>query len=721
MNTSLNSSVYPQDPKVFRFLEVVSTASPEDDAANIVGAVNALGNADCNQLMQHLYVVVDQLVGLLTVPSSDGELCKQSFRALASVVGVAHNVTHEAHSVALQAYVNNVYANDAGRKKQLYAEVVTYWVMLVGDRDSSAQSALKHAWFFFALASKSMLLSLGGTPGLRSGRRNRFSASFRRDLSKLVATASRHITAAATSGYTTAKNLSANLAYFLRGLLSFMDRGFVFQLIQDYLTDASAPTDLQAVREFKCDFVRIVCNHEHFVALNLPFAAVAERPLVFSPLDVGSAIEAAVAAATAETEAAASSPSSPGLSATFAQQHHLAAMLLDELHTSITDDNRTVRKKVFDAVKALMAKLSVDPRYGDRAAQGRVASLFFPVVVMALDHARLLTPVSPSSAAALDSSAGSASLRDEVLDAFDAEETRDFLVCVLWVLKSLDPAFLRAWWESESQPRVWALFDVLGMAIQAFEYVGKAQLPSKINALASNASGGAEKSATDAKRALEERYARTGGGTVGPKGRVATIKSSTGSVVSLGSASGSGSSKTLLRGEQPHGKRRFASLRPASANYKTMTKEDQRKFVEEYTLLEGHLSNEIGLVVLDLMELCADAHRSTLLARSGDEERKTFVDKFFAILFGLLQRPQSDRMLRHVFAAVRYYVNQFPELFFDGDSTYCAELCHQVLQFCNSPVEESRTHATATMYMIMKTNFQAMGNFARTQVQCKSG
>lgn len=97
------------------------------------------------------------------------------------------------------------------------------------------------------------------------------------------------------------ERLNSSLAFFLNGLLSLMDRGFVFNLIRSYykqvplfppsrlflmiffmlqrLTRAPAsqisnklhtspnPSALNALR---MDFLRIVCCHEHYVTLNLP-------------------------------------------------------------------------------------------------------------------------------------------------------------------------------------------------------------------------------------------------------------------------------------------------------------------------------------------------------------------------------------------------------------------------------------------------------------------
>jgi len=51
--------------------------------------------------------------------------------------------------------------------------------------------------------------------------------------------------------------------------LTFMDRGFVFRLINSYL-DNFSPGDQRTLHDFKFTFLQIICSHEHYVSFNLP-------------------------------------------------------------------------------------------------------------------------------------------------------------------------------------------------------------------------------------------------------------------------------------------------------------------------------------------------------------------------------------------------------------------------------------------------------------------
>lgn len=52
---------------------------------------------------------------------------------------------------------------------------------------------------------------------------------------------------------------------------------------------------------------------------------------------------------------------------------------------------------------------------------------------------------------------------------------------------------------------------------------------------------------------------------------------------------------------------------------------------------------------------------------------------------------------------------QFPELLFEEDTELCADLCLRLLRHCGSRVSTIRTHASASLYLLMRQNFE-IGN-----------
>ena len=60
-----------------------------------------------------------------------------------------------------------------------------------------------------------------------------------------------------------------NIMCFLQKCLTFMDRGYVFKLINSYM-DKFNPGDPKTLYDYKFVFLQIVCSHEHYIAFNLP-------------------------------------------------------------------------------------------------------------------------------------------------------------------------------------------------------------------------------------------------------------------------------------------------------------------------------------------------------------------------------------------------------------------------------------------------------------------
>lgn len=42
---------------------------------------------------------------------------------------------------------------------------------------------------------------------------------------------------------------------------------------------------------------------------------------------------------------------------------------------------------------------------------------------------------------------------------------------------------------------------------------------------------------------------------------------------------------------------------------------------------------------------------------------------------------------------------------FEEEAEQCADLCQKVLQYCSSPVDENRSQACATLYLIMRYSY----------------
>lgn len=62
---------------------------------------------------------------------------------------------------------------------------------------------------------------------------------------------------------------------------------------------------------------------------------------------------------------------------------------------------------------------------------------------------------------------------------------------------------------------------------------------------------------------------------------------------------------------------------------------------------------------------------------------------------------------------------QFGDLLFEEEAEQCADLCQKVLQYCSSPVDENRSQACATLYLIMRYSYSnaSVSTYRHTHTQ----
>lgn len=61
------------------------------------------------------------------------------------------------------------------------------------------------------------------------------------------------------------------------------------------------------------------------------------------------------------------------------------------------------------------------------------------------------------------------------------------------------------------------------------------------------------------------------------------------------------------------------------------------------------------------------------------------------------------------------FVQQFPSLLFDEETEQCADLCLQLLKHCSSRICTVRSHAAASLYLLMRHNFE-IGNVSLVKI-----
>nr|XP_033779445.1 dedicator of cytokinesis protein 6 isoform X3 [Geotrypetes seraphini] len=601
-------------------------------------------------------------------------------------------------------------------KKLLHEELALQWMV---STSSVREAALHQAWFFLQLMTKSMSHHLYLLDKLDTSRKTRFPDRFLDDIVALVSTISTDITLRYQKDMELTERLNTSLAFFLNDLLSLMDRGFVFVLIRIYykqinnkLQTVQNPNALIALR---MDLIRIVCSHEHYVTLNLPCSALSP-PASPSP---------SVSSATSQSSAFSSHPQDQRisnmfeLSVAFRHQHFLTGLVLTELALILEPEGEGVfflHKKAISTLQNLLCSHDTDARYADPLVKGHVAQLYLPVIAIVMDtvpqlydftethtqRSRLTSSIHCDETGDLENASSTISqsvamaiagsplpqgyktssfqlpaTASRLPGTLSAECSRILLLCLLWVLKNADEEVLETWFSDLSTLQVGRLLDLMDLCVSCFEYKGQ-KTSEQINSLTF-------KKSLDMKARLEEVILGTGGA------RQEMVRRSR--------------ERNPCTQENVRWRKNITPWRQNSE------KVDKSKVDRELeALVEGNLAAEACLVVLDTLEIIV---QTVVLS----EAKESVLGGVLRVLLHSLACNQSVLFLQHCFTTQRALVCKFPEILFEEDTELCADLCLRLLRHCSSSVSSVRTHASASLYLLMRQNFEIGHNFARVKMQ----
>ncbi|XP_017859790.1 PREDICTED: dedicator of cytokinesis protein 7 [Drosophila arizonae] len=584
----------------------------------------------------------------------------------------------------------------------LHEELALQYTLSSG---KTADLAMTNSWFLFELIVKSMIEHLDNSGTLNAPRKHRFPQQFNDDIASLVDIVTNKVMEYHSTDPRLAQSLNASLSFLIFDLLSIMDRGFVFGLIQIYSKRIiSASASGPELMNYKIDFHRIVCSHEHFVALNFPFGTsytTFSAPCSPTPSTTSSTSQTSYGSIERSLHA--------DLSSEFRQQHFLVGIVLSDLATIMEIPNPQLHGKAINCIRNLLT--SHDSRY-DAEVRSRVASLYIPLlsIVMdtfsqlhqylsdAQDHDRLQqmgqledyqgphqiiakATISPEVAYAISGSRVYSYMTEPSKSKvpLNAENTRHLLACFLWVLKNLERTVLYRWLLGLSPHRVHQMLQVLNTCLKAFEYSGQKRLPSLKR---TNTHSFRKSAPTDVKEKLEE-----------------CIRGTNSARYDLINRRKDRNSTEKLRWRKDH--------MPYRSQYSESSNKNETE-LEMSHFIEGSLSTEIALIILDSLEIIV--HVATNLHHN-------LLGTVLKVLLHSLSRNQSTLALQNLFASQRALIFKFPNLLFDEETDICADLCLLLLKHCASQLPGIRSQAAASLYLLMRQNFEIGNNFARVKMQ----
>uniref|UniRef100_A0A8C3PFB5 Dedicator of cytokinesis 9 n=1 Tax=Chrysemys picta bellii TaxID=8478 RepID=A0A8C3PFB5_CHRPI len=376
ISTHLVSTVYTQDQHLHNFFEYCQKTESGAQAlgTDLVKYLKSLHAMEGHVMIAFLPTILNQLFRVLTRTTQE--------EVTVNVTRFLHVVCHEEGLDSyLRSYVKPYIASEYKTVHEELTKSMTTILKPSADFLTS-NKLLKYSWFFFEVLIKSMAQHLIENAKIKLLRNQRFPAAFHHAVETFVNMLMPHITQKYRDNPEASKNANHSLAVFIKRCFTFMDRGFVFKQINNYIS-CFAPGDPKTLFEFKFEFLRVVCNHEHYIPLNLPMPFGKGRIQRYQAYTLLSDLQLDYS-----------------LTDEFCKNHFLVGLLLREVGNAL-QEFRDIRQIAISVLKNLMIKHSFDDRYSHQA---RIATLYLPVFGLLLENVQRINvkdvspfPVNPSS------------------------------------------------------------------------------------------------------------------------------------------------------------------------------------------------------------------------------------------------------------------------------------------------------------------------------------
>uniref|UniRef100_A0A8C2AI54 Dedicator of cytokinesis 9b n=1 Tax=Cyprinus carpio TaxID=7962 RepID=A0A8C2AI54_CYPCA len=728
VSTHLVSTIYTQDQHLHNFFhhfQGMQSGATHPTEGELVKYLKSLHAMEGHVMINFLPTILNQLVHVLTSASNE-DVAVNTTRVMVHIVAQCHEEGLEHYLRSYVKYVFKPESYSSNNSKTVHEELAKAMTSILKPSTDflTSNKLLKYSWYFFEALVKSMAQYLMESGKVKLSRNQRFTASFHHAVETLVNMLMPHITQKYKDNLDAARNANHSLAVFIKACIIFDDLNsfnnrFVFKQINNYVS-CFVPGDPKTLYEFKFEFLRVVCNHEHYVPLNLPMPFGKGRIQRFQDLQLDYS-----------------------LTDDFCRNHFLVGLLLREVCGALQEFGE-VRQIAIQVLKSLMIKHTFDDRYASKSQQARLATLYLPLFGLLQENVHRLNvrdtsnfntnqngrdehlasistvttqkPVGnldnslhkdvfgvisgtasphtstpnigsvhhadsrgslvstdsgnsiPEKASSLDKTQSASALGSSMLrcDKLDREEIKNLLMCFLHVLKSMSEDALFTYWNKATTSELMDFFTLVEVCLHQFRYMGKRFI--------ARSQDGVGFMALD-RKSLTLPVSRNRGGVM----------------------------HTRLH--------QLGSLENAHTFNHTYCHGDA-----DTCLLEANVSTEVCLTVLDTLSVFIMGFKTQLCADLG---HNPLMKKVFQVHLCFLQIPQSETALKQVFTSLRTFIFKFPCTFFDGRADMCACLCYEILKCCNSKLSSIRSDAAHLLYFLMKSNFEYNGrkSFVRTHLQ----
>ncbi|XP_055472405.1 dedicator of cytokinesis protein 10 isoform X6 [Psammomys obesus] len=752
VSTFVVSTVNTQDPHVNAFFHQCQKREKDMSQSPTSGFVRAcknLLNVDkIHSIMSFLPIILNQLFKIL-VQNEEDEISATVTRVLADMVAKCHEEQLD-HSV--QSYIKFVFKTRSYKERTIHEELVKNVSDLLKSNDSTiVKHVLKHSWFFFAIILKSMAQHLTDTGKIQLPRAQRFPESYQSELDNLVMGLCDHVIWKYKNSLEETRRANHSVARFLKRCFTFMDRGFVFKMVNNYISMFSSG-EFKTLCQFKFDFLQEVCQHEHFIPLCLPIRS-ANIP---DPLTPSESIQ----------ELHASDMPEYSVTNEFCRKHFLIGILLREVGFALQED-QDIRHLALAVLKNLMAKHSFDDRYREPRKQAQIASLYMPLYGMLLDNMpriflKDLYPftVNTSNQGSRDDLSTNGGFQTQTsmkhATSVDTSFSKDVLNSIAAfssiAISTVNHADSRASLASldsnpsttekssdktdncEKIPRPLSLigstlrFDKLDQAetrslLMCFLHIMKTISDETLIAYWQRAPSPEVSDFFSILDVCLQNFRYLGKRNIIRKIAAAfkfvqstqnngTLKGSNPSCQNSGLLSQWMHTTSGHEGHKQHRSQTLPIIRGKNAlsNPKllqmldnTMNSNSNEIDIVHHVDTEANIATEVCLTILDLLSLFTQVHQRQL---QQSDCQNSLMKRVFDTYMLFFQVSQSATALKHVFASLRLFVCKFPSAFFQGPADLCGSFCYEVLKCCNHRSRSTQMEASALLYFFMRKNFE---------------
>ncbi|XP_073399582.1 dedicator of cytokinesis protein 11 isoform X2 [Dendrobates tinctorius] len=724
IGSHLESTVYTQDLHLYNFFEYCQkiSSSSKDVPGELVKYLKCLHAMEVHVMVEFLPVTLMQLFQVLTSLSNEDEVALNCSLVLLHIVSKCHEEGLDHYLRSFIKYVFKTQKLSSPQSKTLHEILATTMITVLKQSADflAINKLLKYSWFFFEALAKAMALYLIEENKIKVPRPQRFPDSYQNVLHSLLLSIIPHVTIRYGEIPEESRNVNMSLANFIKRCLTFMDRGFVFNLINDYMSGFSLK-DPKILNEYKFEFLQTICSHEHFIPLNLPMTFA--KPKLQRVQDLLSYAVERFTSVDMNLEW--------GLTDDYCKNHFLVGLLLREILQAM-QENCDIRFAAISSLKHLLIKHAFDNRYQHKNQQAKIAQLYLPLVGMLLENVSRFaskdtlyncTAISTSasrdtfmcsfsssnrSSLIIDKDAGYSSSfsngcimkREDSRGSInidvtmehamngenmrrsstkstvspytrlDSYEIKSLLICYLYIVKVISEDSLVSYWNKMSPQELLNFLTLLEACLFHFRYAGKRNIAR-----------------------VQDAW------------------------ISKQFVAGDRKSQTMPALRSKAGATRLQHLSSLESSF---TLNHSSGFTEadilHQALLEGNCTTEVSLTVLDTISFFTQTFRAQLL---NSDCQNPLMKKVFDIFLAFLKNGQSEICLKHVFASLRSFISKFPSAFFKGRVNMCAALCYEVLKCCTSKLSSTRNEASAILYLLMRNNFEftKKRTFLRTHLQ----